>query len=541
LHGVFFQPIRMLDAIGNTLYTFTHNEFVDTFNIPNGYQLVFRLRFQDRANICDDQTKPGACTTTSFGGASGRWVYHCHILPHAALGMVSEIVTTYKTPPPTTRTVAIDKVGFGAGSVTSLPDALMCGDTCSAGFPEGTVVNLVVAPEPGSYFAGFAGPPDCADGSVTLSADVVCTARFGVGMAPADGSGVVDYVPNFLDLDLDGRGDAVQYSPGLGGATSYLEDGTAPRGAASILLPSGTHPWSAGWTIKSGDFNGDGRSDLFFYDEVLGGWFKGISTTPQGGPVSYSYAGGTWSPGWSVAILDLNGDGLADVFLYNPATGDWYRGTSTGDGTGDFSFSAGRWSPGWQIHQMRLDGDALTDLLLYDPASGMWFRALNDGASGFTFANGTWSPGWQIAPGSYNSDALDDIFLYNSSTGDWYVGMNTGTGWAFTGGRFSPAWTVDTGDFNGDGRTDLFLYNVMTGEWYESLADGAGGWAYVHGSWSPGWEVTVTSFNQDNLADVLLYNPVTGAYFQGETTTPGTFVYAGGTWDVGQSVIATTP
>jgi len=30
---------------------------------------------------------------------------------------------------------------------------------------------------------------------------------------------------------------------------------------------------------------------------------------------------GSWAPGFNLYPMDLNGDGLTDFFLYNPATG----------------------------------------------------------------------------------------------------------------------------------------------------------------------------------------------------------------------------
>ena len=41
--------------------------------------------------------------------------------------------------------------------------------------------------------------------------------------------------------------------------------------------------------------------------------------------------------GLQIAVLHLNGDTLADVFLYNAVTGQYFRGTGTGDGTADFA------------------------------------------------------------------------------------------------------------------------------------------------------------------------------------------------------------
>ena len=150
---------------------------------------------------------------------------------------------------------------------------------------------------------------------MTLTSDLACTATFIAGvptptptpLPSPGGPGLVDYQPRPLDLNGDGRGDTILDRAATGGAASLLESGSFARVGSPILESSSTHTWSPDWTIKTGDFDGDGRTDLFFYDAMLGNWFEGISTTPAGGPASYSFSGGTWSPGWSVAILDLAG------------------------------------------------------------------------------------------------------------------------------------------------------------------------------------------------------------------------------------------
>ncbi len=99
LHGFSMQPVRVLDNMLDdmdqpiVLYEFPYNEFIDNMNIQNGQQLVFRVRLEDREVICDDVVNPYLCADNPLGtGAVGRWVFHCHIFSHAALGMISELV-----------------------------------------------------------------------------------------------------------------------------------------------------------------------------------------------------------------------------------------------------------------------------------------------------------------------------------------------------------------------------------------------------------------------------------------------------------------
>ncbi|MBI5197941.1 MAG: multicopper oxidase domain-containing protein, partial [Nitrospirae bacterium] len=91
LHGFSFQPVRYVKNSDNsTLYNFNYDEFIDTIDVYANTTLVFRVRLEDREKLCDDQS---ICTDNlNGGGAIGRWVFHCHIFHHAALGMMSELV-----------------------------------------------------------------------------------------------------------------------------------------------------------------------------------------------------------------------------------------------------------------------------------------------------------------------------------------------------------------------------------------------------------------------------------------------------------------
>jgi PKD repeat protein/FtsP/CotA-like multicopper oxidase with cupredoxin domain len=103
LHGFSLQPMAILstNAAHTLLYTYNYNEFVDTIHVYNGQILVFRVSLDDRPKFCDQSPlypNPnagpvlGPCTDSNCGGALGRWLFHCHIFPHAGEGMISEIV-----------------------------------------------------------------------------------------------------------------------------------------------------------------------------------------------------------------------------------------------------------------------------------------------------------------------------------------------------------------------------------------------------------------------------------------------------------------
>jgi uncharacterized delta-60 repeat protein len=76
------------------------------------------------------------------------------------------------------RTLTIMLTGTGSGHVGSSPDGIDCGSDCSETYQDGATITLVPTASAGSSFVVFDGDADCADGTVTMSTNVACTATF---------------------------------------------------------------------------------------------------------------------------------------------------------------------------------------------------------------------------------------------------------------------------------------------------------------------------------------------------------------------------
>ncbi len=88
-------------------------------------------------------------------------------------------LTMSPAPKPVLYPLAITRSGSGFGQVTSAPDGIACGATCSADFESGTIVVLSATPDTKSTFAGWSGACTGTDPcSVTLSAAKNVTATF---------------------------------------------------------------------------------------------------------------------------------------------------------------------------------------------------------------------------------------------------------------------------------------------------------------------------------------------------------------------------
>jgi hypothetical protein len=77
-----------------------------------------------------------------------------------------------------THRLTVSKSGSGIGTVTSVPEGIVCGTSCQARFEPGVVVTLVVTSGSDSEFAGWGGDADCIDGAVDMDSNKMCTASF---------------------------------------------------------------------------------------------------------------------------------------------------------------------------------------------------------------------------------------------------------------------------------------------------------------------------------------------------------------------------
>ena len=78
-------------------------------------------------------------------------------------------------------TVAVQRAGSGAGTVTSGPAGIDCGALCSAPFPFNEALTLTATPAAGSSFAGWSGGGCSGTGAceiAALSAATTVTATF---------------------------------------------------------------------------------------------------------------------------------------------------------------------------------------------------------------------------------------------------------------------------------------------------------------------------------------------------------------------------
>jgi len=248
------------------------------------------------------------------------------------------------------------------------------------------------------------------------------------------------------DFDGDDRDDLLWYEPtsGEGQVWYRREDGRFT--ARSLAL-------GVGLTPLVGDFNGDCRDDIFGYrpgrapdrqwQGQPGRSFRSVAETMNG---TYTHQ----------VVGDFNGDRVHDILWYNPGPGEdlLWRGTPYG-----FVARPMRMGGHYRPFVGDFDGDLRDDVFWYGPGAAA-DRVGYGRANGFTAGEADIRVDADPLVGDFNGDDRSDILWYG-------VGATPDRLWAGRSTRSFRADTVDmarpyalpaVGDFDGDLQDDVFWH-----------------------------------------------------------------------------------
>jgi secreted trypsin-like serine protease len=258
-----------------------------------------------------------------------------------------------------------------------------------------------------------------------------------------------DFTPVAGDFDGDGKTDIFWYTPGSGRDFLY-------RGTANGFDDEPGYTMGGNYRPVAGDFDGDGLDDIFWLGPGTARdvWWRG---TPTGFAVSRRVSVNRFA----VPIAgDFNGDGFDDIFFYGPGTRSdlLWRGSAAGFVIGPAVRNDLARTPAVGD----FDGDGKDDILWYGAGSlsdSVW----RGSATGFG-AHLALSINASVQPvtGDFDGDGRADVVWFAPKGAD-LVRRGTATGFQNAPEiRLDGSYTGIAGDFNGDGRADIVWYGVGT-------------------------------------------------------------------------------
>jgi hypothetical protein len=428
---------------------------------------------------------PGPVTVTAVYGGDSLF---------AASSSTSVTVTVGGVP--TTTTIGVTPVG-------------------SAGYSAGTPVRLYADVKSATQ-AVYPGQVNFCDATAAHCTDIHLLGTAQLNFGNSDGYAAITFVPGigthtykaeFLGTNF--------YASSTSGTISFAVPGTVPSTTAVTATGS-----PASYTLAAtvtGHGTASPTGSIGFIDTTNAN--QVLASAPLGaGTASLGFVNSS-SPAvpypLSVAIADLNGDGIPDLALAD------FNGNKVnvllGKGDGTFTALSGAPSTGVSpnfIVAADFDGDGIPDLAVTDGNSNTVTVLLGKGDGTFTLQSspGTGNFPISVTAADFNGDGIQDLAVANLTDQDVTVLLGSGDG-TFTASMTPPPTAVKpygiaSGDWNGDGKADLVVTNELSNTLTVLLGNGDGTFSAT-ASPSTGknpLSVAVGDFNGDGNADLAVAN-----------------------------------
>jgi hypothetical protein len=289
----------------------------------------------------------------------------------------------------------------------------------------------------------------------------------GVGTGRWNGSEVVAANTISGDFDGDGRSDLAAFD------TSLKKWHVCLSRASNFECPTkASDYWSGPGVnvndVKSGDFNGDGLTDLAAFDTNIRQWHVCLSTAKN---FSCAHVNAVGVVASETIAADMDGDGRTDLAAFDTSKKQWHVCLSTGN---SFACPTPYWTgPGVALNDVvasDVNGDGRTDFSAYDINRREWHvcKSISTDFKCEYWANGLGVVAEWVMTGDFNGDGKSDFAAYDTNISQWHTCLSTGMAFVC---QHLPALGVTvkaakTGDFNGDGMTDMAAFNTTLRQWH---------------------------------------------------------------------------
>lgn len=295
--------------------------------------------------------------------------------------------------------------------------------------------------------------------------------------APVNSNLSNECVPNLLDFDGDKIADlAILSSVSFGGNVQLYTDVFYSGEQERLGYSMGT----GAFVILPGDYTGDERADLVYFDYRAAAW---MIASVNGGTKRIRES--MYREYYIPVPADYDGDGVMDVAVRYPQTFEWViTFSSTGD-TKSFFF-------GRNVNDIPVpadyDGDGKADLAVRRPSDQTWYvknssgtnynSRRGDGIQRITFGR---HPDDIPVPADYDGDGIVDFAVRRPSNHMFYIKNSSRTNYNSEKGDAIQRILLGRderdipvpADYDGDGIADVAVYRQRTGFWYIRNSSGS--------------------------------------------------------------------